>query len=131
VIKRDNFSTAYKDEKAVLSLKKQNAFASKDLKKWEVDQEKLPITKLDLINDKKMAFRYMFTNDSIDLRNLRDHWGYFNSQLFTQSKEFARLKFSRMSHNIAAYVQSVNERINNTMGAYIDLSTRVMMAGMT
>ena len=46
--------------------KKEVAFATKDLKKWEVDQEKLPISKLELLNSKDTAMRYMFTNVELD-----------------------------------------------------------------
>lgn len=61
MVRRNMFSLEYKDQKADLLRKKEVAFNSKDLKKWEVDQEKLPISKLDLLNDRETAMRYMFT----------------------------------------------------------------------
>lgn len=127
ILKRDLFSSVYKEEKALLTEKKQEAYPSKDLKKWEVDQEKLTIPKLELISDKRLAMRYMFTNDTLDLRNIRDYWGYMNNQTHTQSIEYARLKTKRMNHSISSYVRSVNERINETMSAYIDLTTKIQM----
>ncbi len=60
-MKRNEFSDTYKNEKAYLQSKKENVFPSKDFKKWEIDQEKLLVPKLDLLNNKTLAMRYMFT----------------------------------------------------------------------
>lgn len=62
MVKRNEFSNEYKDQKAELMKKKEAAFASKDLKKWEVDQEKLPVTMLEMSSNKETAMRYMFTH---------------------------------------------------------------------
>ena len=59
-MKRNEFSDFYKFEKINLQLKKESAYSSKDLKKWEIDQERLPVPKLDLLSDKNLALRYMF-----------------------------------------------------------------------
>lgn len=61
MIKRNLFSNEYKEQKEILNKKKEAAFASKDLKKWEIDQENLPVSKLDLLQDKSLAMRHMFT----------------------------------------------------------------------
>jgi hypothetical protein len=68
MVKRNMFSTEYKDMKADLLKRKDTAFASKDLKKWDIDQEKLPVSKLELLNNKETAMKYMFTQ--VDLTHL-------------------------------------------------------------
>lgn len=55
------FSNEYKEHKEVLMKKKETAFLTKELKKWEIDQENLPVPKLELLQDKNLAMRYMFT----------------------------------------------------------------------
>lgn len=62
MIKRNLFSTVYKDQKTALINKKKSLIGTKDLKKWEVDQDKCPVSKVELINDEKLAMRYMFSN---------------------------------------------------------------------
>lgn len=61
MIKRNMFSNEYKEQKDSLLNKKEAAFITKDLKKWEIDQEILPVPKLDLLQDKNLAMKFMFT----------------------------------------------------------------------
>ena len=62
MVRRNFFSNEFKQQKTELIKKKEAAFLTKDLKKWEVDQEKLIISKLDLLSDKETAMRHMFTH---------------------------------------------------------------------
>jgi hypothetical protein len=61
------------------------------------------------------------------LRNLRNFWGYFNSQLEKETQNFVDLQFGRIVQNIESYVKGLNDRINCTLSTYIDLSTKTML----
>ena len=65
--------------------------------------------------------------DTTDIRNLRDFWGYFNAQVEAESEIYAALKLDRMIESTKNFVSSVNTRVNKTLGSYIDLSTKSMM----
>lgn len=57
---RNEFSIEYKEKRQLLDAKKEAVYPTMDLKKWEIDQDNLPISKTQLINDKATALRYMF-----------------------------------------------------------------------
>lgn len=61
MVKRNMFSNEYKEQKDGILKRKETAFLTKDLKKWDIDQENLPVPKLDLLQDKDLAMRFMFT----------------------------------------------------------------------
>jgi hypothetical protein len=52
----------YKEEKNALLARKEAAWNSKDMKKWDIDQDNIPVSKVTLLQDKKLAQRYMFPN---------------------------------------------------------------------
>lgn len=57
---RNEFSIEYKEKRQLLDAKKEAVYPTMDLKKWEIDQDNLPIPKTQLIGDKATALRYMF-----------------------------------------------------------------------
>lgn len=57
---RNEFSIEYKEKRQLLEAKKEAMYPTMDLKKWEIDQDNLPVPKTQLIGDKSTALRYMF-----------------------------------------------------------------------
>ena len=57
---RNEFSLEYKEKRQLLDAKKEAIYPTMDLKKWEIDQDTLPIPKTQLIGDKATALKYMF-----------------------------------------------------------------------
>lgn len=69
---RNEFSIEYKEKRQLLDAKKETVYPTMDLKKWEIDQDNLPISKTQLISDKSTALRYMFPKVSkIKVRKLK------------------------------------------------------------
>ena len=57
---RNEFSIEYKEKRQLLEAKKEATYPTMDLKKWEIDQDNLPVPKTQLISDKVTALKYMF-----------------------------------------------------------------------
>lgn len=57
---RNGFSEEYKERKQALDVKKESTHPTMDFKKWEIDQDHLPVPKIQLINDKATALKFMF-----------------------------------------------------------------------
>ena len=69
MLRRNEFSTVYKEEKNALLAKKEVAWTAKDMKKWDLDHDNLPVATVKLLEDKKLAQRYMFPKvDTLDSR---------------------------------------------------------------
>jgi len=56
---RNGYSHEYKEKKIALEAKKESLWNGKDLGKWKVDQDNLPVTKTQLSNDKTLAKKFM------------------------------------------------------------------------
>lgn len=70
---RNDFSVEYKEKKQLLEAKKEAVYPTMDFKKWEIDQDNLPVPKGELVSNKATALKYMFpkASSSINLRTRR------------------------------------------------------------
>lgn len=123
---RNEFSIEYKEKRQLLEAKKEAAHPLLDMKKWEVDQDSLPVPKTQLLADKQTALKYMFPKDTQDVKNLRDFWAYCNAQISSELREYGLMKIKRMNDQIGQYIEGFNSKINRTLTIYIDLQTRMM-----
>ena len=57
---RNEFSVEYKEKKQQLEAKKESMHPTMDMRKWEIDQDNLPVPKVQLLNNKAVALKYMF-----------------------------------------------------------------------
>lgn len=57
---RNDFSIEFKEKRQVLEARKEAAYPTMDLKKWEIDQDNLPVPKTQLFSDKATALKFMF-----------------------------------------------------------------------
>lgn len=130
---RNEFSIEYKEKRQLLEAKKEATYPTMDLKKWEIDQDNLPVPKTQLISDKVTALKYMFPKvaiikqkDTQDVKNLRDFWAYCNAQISSELREFGHMNLKRMTDQITAYIDGSNKKINKTLSLFIDLQTRLV-----
>jgi len=123
---RNEFSIEYKEKRQLLEAKKEAAHPLLDMKKWEIDQDNLPIPKTQLLADKQTALKFMFPKDTQDVKNLRDFWAYCNAQISSELREYGLMKIQRMNDQIGQYIEGFNSKINKTLSIYIDLQTRMM-----
>ena len=96
------------------------------MKKWEIDQDHLPVSKTQLLSDKSIALKYMFPKETKDVKNLRDFWAYCNSQISLELREYGHMKVKRMNDQIGAYIEGFNRKINKTLSLFVDLQTRLV-----
>ena len=56
----------------MLEAKKEAIYPTNDLKKWEIDQDNLPVSKTQLFSDKATAIKYMLPKVEVyEFRKLR------------------------------------------------------------
>lgn len=129
---RNEFSIEYKEKRQLLDAKKEAMYPTMDLKKWEIDQDSLPIPKTQLIGDKATALKYMFPKvvadhqETQDVKNLRDFWAFCNSQISNELRDYGRMKLKRMNDQIGGFVEGFNKKINKTLSLFIDLQTKLI-----
>lgn len=128
-MKRNEFSTVYKDQKAALLARKEAAYKTKDLKKWDIDQDKVSIPISDLINEKKLVMRYMFTKESMNLKNLRDYWGFYTFQIERELTEYANSSKKRLSECLNRFLEASNSRVNDEITSNVNLTTVLLTVG--
>lgn len=126
VMKRNQFAEIYKEEKVKLDNRKDQLFKSQDIKKWDLDTDKLSISRVDLMSSKILCKRYMLPKETNDLVNLRDYWGYFNTQVQQETANYVESKYHRMAMSLQDYVDGSNERINHSIGIIVNLSTKLL-----
>lgn len=103
-------------EKAAYALdkKKERAFKSRDLSKWEMKASDMARSK-ELIDNKKEAYKAMFFVETDQLRQLRDTYRYFINQTY---REIRRTNRYDMIDTHVNYIK-MWDRIKNTL--YEDL----------
>lgn len=141
---RNGFSEEYKERKIELEKKKEHLWKSGDLGKWKVDQDNLGVKLNQLSNDKKLAKKHMLPQVKISkksqiltfqetqcIANLKEIWAYYNSQIINQTKYFSELKMKRMANQINSYVKRFNSDMNDSFGLFVNISTKLMMLGVS
>lgn len=86
-------------EKAVFNLekKKEKAFRSKDITKWELNIEDIKRGK-ELLDNKKQAYKAMFYQDQDELRLLKDTYHFYINQCYREIRRVNR--YDMMSTHI-------------------------------
>lgn len=125
LMERNMFAENFRKSKEALDIRKAKLLDLRDLKKWEIDQERLQIPKIELLNSPILSKAYMLPKETKDLENLKDFWGLFNSQVEKETQEYCRLKFMRVAEHLNNYVSELNQRINTNMSVFIDLHTKI------
>lgn len=60
------------------------------------------------------------------MKNLKEFWAYFNSQISSELKEFGSSQVRRMQDQVGDYINGFMKRVNTQMSIFIDLQTKII-----
>jgi hypothetical protein len=100
LIFRHSVCNEYYKAKSVLDEKKKKLFNLGDTSKWEVKEK--GVSREELLKNKELAMRYMLPRETDIVQEMRDFFGFFNSQFKNEIKNALVEKHRRYSENFSA-----------------------------
>jgi sorting nexin-7/30/sorting nexin-8 len=127
--RREDLKNKYNAEVARVTAKKEKIFATADLNKFELGEDK-NVDRDRLLRDKPYAFEHMCRNDNLNLEKMADQLGYANKMNMIELKKMIKEYCTRYVENIKAFDAEFYPTINDMVGTWSNMETFVMSAAM-
>ena len=123
--RRDDLKNRYTAEVTRITAKKEKLYASQDITKFELGDEK-GIDKDRLLTDKPYAFENMCKEDNANLEKLYNQLGYANKMNMTELKRIISDYCVRYVDNIKTFCTDFYPSINDLIGIWSNMQNFVM-----
>jgi hypothetical protein len=123
--RRDDLKNRYTAEVTRITAKKEKLYASQDITKFELGDEK-GIDKNRLLTDKPYAFENMCKEDNANLEKLYNQLGYANKMNMTELKRIISDYCVRYVDNIKTFCTDFYPSINDLIGIWSNMQNFVM-----
>ena len=128
--KREELKAKYIEENKKLTTKKEKAFSSGDISKFELGDNP-NIDKNKILKDKVYAFEHICKNDSNSLMKIYNQLGYANSMNIFELKKMISDYCTRFVNNVKNFDAEFYPSINDLVSSWSNLETFVMSANLS
>ena len=127
--RREELKAKYTAENQKLTAKKEKLFATGDITKFELGDEK-SIDKNRILHDKPYAFDNMCKTDTSNLMKTYNQLGYANKMNMRELKKMIKEYCVRYVDNVKKFDEEFYPSINDLVGTWSNMETFVMSANL-
>ena len=127
--RREELKARYNTENQKLTAKKEKLYATGDLTKFELGDEK-NIDKDKILHDKPYAFEHMCKTDTGNLNKIYNQLGYANKMNMRELKKMIKEYCVRYVENVKKFDEEFYPSINDLVGTWSNMETFIMSANM-
>ena len=127
--RREELKAKYTSENQKLTAKKEKLYATGDITKFELGDEK-NVDRDRILHDKPYAFEHMCKNDSSNLLKIYNQLGYANKMNMRELKKMIKEYCVRYVENVKKFDEEFYPSINDLVGTWSNMETFVMSANM-
>ena len=127
--RREDLKNKYNAENARITAKKEKLYATGDLNKFELGDQK-GLDRDRLLKDKPYAFEHMCRNETLNLEKMYNQLGYANKMNMLELKKMIKEYCNRYVENIKNFDAEFYPTINDMVGTWSNMETFVMSATM-
>ncbi len=127
--RREELKAKYTSENQRVTAKKEKLYASGDITKMEIGDDK-NIDKNRILHDKPYAFENMCKTDTSNLMKIYNQLGYANKMNMRELKKMIKEYCVRYVENVKKFDQEFYPSINDLVGTWSNMETFVMSANM-
>ena len=128
IVRREELKEKYNSENSRVSAKKEKAFSTGDINKFEINQDDKNIDRERLLKDKPYAFEHICVEDSRSLEKIHNQLGYANKMNMRELRKMIKEYCVKFVDNIAAFDQDFYPTINDLLSTWTNMETFVMTA---
>ena len=128
IVRREELKEKYNSENSRVSAKKEKAFSTGDINKFEINQDDKNIDRERLLKDKPYAFEHICLEDSRSLEKIHNQLGYANKMNMRELRKMIKEYCVKFVDNIAAFDQDFYPTINDLLSTWTNMETFVMTA---
>ena len=127
--RREDLKARYTSENQRVTAKKEKLYASGDITKFELGDEK-NIERDRILHDKPYAFEHMCKTDTNNLNKIYNQLGYANKMNMRELKKMIKEYCVRYVDNVKKFDEEFYPSINDLVGTWSNMETFVMSANM-
>ena len=127
--RREELKAKYTAENQRITAKKEKLFATADINKFELGDEK-GLDKDRLLHDKPYAFEHMCKTDTNNLLKIYNQLGYANKMNMRELKKMIKEYCVRYVDNVKKFDEEFYPSINDLVGTWSNMETFVMSANL-
>ena len=131
ITRREDLKVKYISESCRITAKKEKAFATKDINKFELSLDDKDVDRDKIINDKPYAFQHMCMEDNRNLEKIHNQLGYANKMNMKELRKLIRIYCTKFVDNIAEFNKGFYPTINDLLTTYTNMETFVMTSKTT
>jgi hypothetical protein len=121
--RREELKEKYTSENIRITAKKEKAYATGDIKKFEINMEDRNIDKERLLKDKPYAFEHICLEDTRNLEKIHNQLGYANKMNIRELRKIIREYRIKFVDNLAQFDKDFYPTINELLAAHTSLET--------
>ncbi len=126
ITRREDLKAKYTAEEARVTAKKEKAFSTGDVTKFECNLEDKTLDRERLLRDKPYAFEHMCTTDSSNLEKIKNQLGYANKMNMRELRKMIKEYCVRFVDNIKKFDEEFYPTINDLVMTWSNMETYVM-----
>ena len=127
--RREELKARYNAENQRVTSKKEKIYASGDISKFELGDDKT-IDKDRILHDKPYAFEHMCKTDTLNLQKIYNQLGYANKMNMRELKKIIKEYCVRYVDNVKAFDAEFYPSINDLVSTWSNMETFIMSASM-
>ena len=127
--RREELKAKYTSENQRVTAKKEKIYASGDITKFELGDEK-NIDRDRILHDKPYAFEHMCKTDTSNLLKIYNQLGYANKMNMRELKKMIKEYCVRYVDNVKKFDEEFYPSINDLVGTWSNMETFVMSANL-
>ena len=127
--RREELKAKYTSENQRVTSKKEKLYATGDITKFELGDEK-NIEKDRILHDKPYAFEHMCKTDTSNLMKIYNQLGYANKMNMRELKKMIKEYCIRYVDNVKKFDEEFYPSINDLVGTWSNMETFVMSANL-
>ena len=128
IVRREDLKEKYKTENTRVTAKKEKAYATGDINKFEINQDDRNIDKDRLLRDKPYAFEHICLEDSRSLEKIHNQLGYANKMNMRELRKMIKEYCTRFVDNVTTFDKEFYPTINDLLTTWTNMETFVMTA---
>ncbi len=127
--RREELKAKYTSENQRVTAKKEKLYASGDISKFELGDDKT-IDRDRVLHDKPYAFEHMCKTDTSNLMKIYNQLGYANKMNMRELKKMIKEYCVRYVDNVKKFDEEFYPSINDLVGTWSNMETFVMSANL-
>ena len=127
--RREELKAKYTSENQRVTSKKEKLYASGDITKFEIGDDK-NIDRDRILHDKPYAFEHMCKTDTGNLQKIYNQLGYANKMNMRELKKMIKEYCVRYVDNVKKFDEEFYPSINDLVGTWSNMETFVMSANL-